>query len=45
MILLMMLTALAGEPTETVAKETIVVNDGPQEIYIEDATIVDKKLP
>ena len=43
MILLMMLTALAGEPTETVAKETIVVNDGPQEIYIEDATIVDKR--
>ena len=30
MILLMMLTALATEPAETVAKEAIVVNDGPQ---------------
>ena len=42
MILLMILTALAGEPPETVAKKTVVVNDGPQEIYIENATIVDK---
>ena len=43
MILLLMLTALAGEPPETVAKKTITVDDGPQEIYIENATIVDKR--
>ena len=43
MILLMMLTALANEPSVTVAKTTISVEDGPQEIYIEDATIVDKR--
>jgi hypothetical protein len=43
MILLLILTALAGQPPETVAKKTIMVNDGPQEIYIENATIVDKR--
>ena len=42
MILLLMLTALAGQPPETVAKETIIVEDKPPEVYIDSAIIVDE---
>tara|TARA_B100000963_G_C22613159_1_gene665909 strand:- start:1437 stop:2018 length:582 start_codon:yes stop_codon:yes gene_type:complete len=42
MFLLLSLLSLAGEPPATVAKETIIVEDAPEEIYIDDATIDDK---
>jgi hypothetical protein len=47
MILLLILSALAGEgPPVTVSPETIVVENRPEEIYIDDAVIIDetKKL-
>ena len=42
MILLLMLTALAGEPPPTMAKETIIVENKPPEVYVDSAIIVDE---
>lgn len=37
-----MLTALAGQPPETVAKETIIVEKSPPKVYVNKALIVDE---
>ena len=45
MILLTMLTALAGAPGPgmvTKAKETVIVDNEPEEIYVDDVTLDDK---
>ena len=42
MILLLILNALAGQPPESVAKEPVIVENKPPEVYIDGALIVDE---